>query len=235
VLPIVVLAGGLGTRLGALTQQLPKCLIEINGKPFVHWQVSALRDAGYEYFVFCVSHKSSLVMDFLGDGSRLGVKIEYSLDGEKQLGTGGALKGALNLLGPDFGVIYGDSYLPINYFEVEENFLNRRTRVLMTVFKNSNQNHPNNVYLKADQSIFYNKHVQDPRMKHIDYGLMYMEASVFGNTEPNSFFDLADLLSNLSDLEEVTGFEVYNSFYEIGSEQGIKEFSKFLREGHNEF
>ena len=122
-LPIAILAGGYATRLGSLTKELPKCLIEINGRPFVDWQLDLFLNYGYSEFVFCVSYKSNLVQEYLGDGSDRGISIQYSLDGETQLGTGGAILNALPKLGKVFGVIYGDSYLPINYRLVEQEFL----------------------------------------------------------------------------------------------------------------
>ena len=121
-LPLAILAGGYATRLGSLTKEIPKCLIEINGRAFVDWQLDLLIENGYSDFVFCLSYKSNLVQKHLGDGSARGVKIQYSFDGETQLGTGGAIQKALPKLGPVFGVIYGDSYLPINYWQVEQLF-----------------------------------------------------------------------------------------------------------------
>ncbi len=123
-LPLAILAGGFATRLGQLTTKTPKCLIKINGRPFVDWQLDLLIDSGYTDFIFCVSYKSEEVQEYLGDGSDKGVSIRYSLDGDTQLGTGGAIQKALPKLGEAFGVIYGDSYLPINYASEEQYFLN---------------------------------------------------------------------------------------------------------------
>ena len=104
-LPLAILAGGYATRLGSLTKEIPKCLIEVNGKPFVDWQLDLLIKNGFSDFVFCTSYKSNLVEKYLGDGSNRGVSIRYSLDGETQLGTGGAVLKALPILGETFGVI----------------------------------------------------------------------------------------------------------------------------------
>ena len=123
-LPLAILAGGYSTRLGSLTKDLPKCLVEINGRPFVEWQLDLLVESGYSDFIFCISYKSEMIQEYLADGSRWGSRIRYSIDGETQLGTGGAIQKALPLLGDAFGVIYGDSYLPIDYSNVESEFLN---------------------------------------------------------------------------------------------------------------
>ena len=138
-LPLAILAGGYATRLGALTTETPKCLLEINGRPFVDWQLELLIKNGYSEFIFCISYKSDLVQEYLGNGRGRGISIQYSLDGRTQLGTGGAIQNALPKLGDKFGVIYGDSYLPTNYIAVERNFLNSRSQALMAVYKNQNQ------------------------------------------------------------------------------------------------
>ena len=227
-LPIAVLAGGLATRLGSLTKDLPKCLIEISGKPFVDWQIELLRSAGYVKLVFCISYKSELVQNYLGDGSKWGVSIEYSLDGETQLGTGGAIKKALPLLGERFAVIYGDSFLPINYSQVEVKFLNSSFPALMTVFENENSFDRSNVQYDAGQLIEYAKTSENPLMRHIDYGLTYFHASTFDNYAGDSNFDLADLCADLSKVGKLGGFEVHERFYDIGSISGISDLSNYL-------
>ena len=227
-LPIAVLAGGRATRLGPLTKDLPKCLIEISGKPFVDWQIELLRSAGYTELVFCISYKSELVQNYLDDGSKWGVSIEYSLDGETQLGTGGAIKKALPLLGERFAVIYGDSFLPINYAEVEVKFLNSSFRALMTVFENENVFDKSNVQFHNGQLIEYAKKLENPLMRHIDYGLTYFHASTFDNYAGDSNFDLADLCADLSKVGKLGGFEVHERFYEIGSISGISDLSNYL-------
>ena len=156
-LPLAILAGGFATRLGYLTAELPKCLIKINGRPFVDWQLDLLMKNGYSDFIFCISYKSAMVQDYLGDGSERGVRIQYSLDGETQLGTGGAIQKALPILGENFGVIYGDSYLPINYWQVEQLFLATQSYALMTVYKNLNQFDKSNVEFVEGKLLNYEK------------------------------------------------------------------------------
>ena len=156
-LPLAILAGGYATRLGALTSDLPKCLIEICGRPFVDWQLDLLVESGYTDFIFCISYKSELVQNHLGDGRRWGAKIRYSIDGEMQLGTGGAIQKALPLLGDSFAVIYGDSFLPIDYLSVELEFLDSKKLGMMTVYRNQNQFDASNVEYINGKLINYEK------------------------------------------------------------------------------
>lgn len=228
-LPIAILAGGLATRLGNLTERVPKSLIEINGRPFIDWQIDQLVTAGYSRFVLCVSHKSDLIRSHLGDGSRWAVDIQYSDDGNMQLGTGGAIKNALPILGQSFAVIYGDSYLPIKYSAVEEEFLISGLQGLMTIYANSNEFDNSNVEYSHGVLVNYDKVTRNSRMQHIDYGLTYFRARAFDKFLEASSFDLSDVYSRLLNEEELGGFEVVERFYEIGSLQGIDDFSKFLR------
>jgi NDP-sugar pyrophosphorylase family protein len=227
-LPVAILMGGLGTRLGDLTKKLPKCLIEINGKPFIDWQMDSLIQSGYTDFVFCVSHKSEMIQDYLGDGLRLGVNIKYSFDGPPPLGTGGAIKKALPLLGNNFAMIYGDSYLPINYFAAEQNFLSSKMQVVMSVYKNQNNYDNSNVELSNQEVINYDKFNQSAKMKHIDYGLSYFRGSAFEFVSDLEVFDLGSLYHSLAQNGMLGGYEVFERFYEIGSHVGINDFSEYL-------
>ncbi len=228
-LPLAILAGGHATRLGSLTKEFPKCLIEIDRKPFVDWQLNLLVQKGYSDFIFCISYKSKMIQDHLGDGSRWGARIRYSLDGETQLGTGGAIQKALPLLGKSFGVIYGDSYLPTDYSAIEKAFLNSRGEAMMAVYHNRNELDASNVEYTNGSLINYQKGTNDPKMHHIDYGLTYFHEEAFTNLKPHVTFDLSELCHRLSTEKKLAGFEVFQRFYEIGSVSGIKEFSKYLR------
>jgi NDP-sugar pyrophosphorylase family protein len=227
-LPIAILNGGLGARLGTITIDRPKCLVEINGKAFLEWQIQLLKEAGYTDFVFCISYKFEKVQEFLKQRNDFGVNIVYSIDGDKQLGTGGAVKKALHHLGSKFAVIYGDSYLPINYSKVEKNFLDSKDIACMTIYKNNNQFDRSNVEFKAGRIQRYSKNIQSDHMFYIDYGLTYLHSETFEGFKPNQAFDLSELLENLSISDSLAGFEADNRFYEIGSYEGILDLSNYL-------
>jgi NDP-sugar pyrophosphorylase family protein len=233
-MPLAILAGGFGTRLGALVADTPKCMISINGKPFVDWQLDSLIKNGYSDFIFCLSYQSELVQQYLGDGRNKGINIQYSIDGEIQLGTGGAIQNALPLLGKSFGVIYGDSYLPIDYSVVEEEFLKSDSQALMTIYENQNQLDASNVEFVDGKLINYEKGSNNQRMSHIDYGITYFKETAFRSWMGESIFDLSQVCHQLALQKQLVGFEVFERFYEIGSVQGITEFSRYLEENDNE-
>ena len=114
-LPIAILAGGLATRLRPVTETIPKALIEVAGEPFLAHQLRLLRRNGFEQVVLCVGHLGEKIQAFAGDGRAFGLHVEYAFDGPQLLGTAGALRRALPMLGDAFAVIYGDSYLPCDY------------------------------------------------------------------------------------------------------------------------
>jgi NDP-sugar pyrophosphorylase family protein len=144
-LPIVILAGGLATRLGPLTADRPKVLLEIGGRPFAEHQMDLLRREGLSEVIFCVGHHGALVEQALGDGSRWGMRFSFLHDGPTLLGTGGAVRRALALLDGAFFVMYGDSYLDCAFAPVEAAFRAAGKPGLMTVYRNDDQFDRSNV------------------------------------------------------------------------------------------
>ena len=233
-LPVAILAGGLATRLRPLTVTIPKSLIPINGEPFVAHQLRLLKRRGIEQVVLCVGYLSEMIQDFVGAGEAFGLAVEYSCDGPVQLGTAGALRNALPLLGDAFFVVYGDSYLPCDYRKVENSFLQSGKAGLMTVFRNEGQFDTSNVEFFGGKIIDYNKRTLTPRMRHIDYGLGAFRASVFADLPPVPY-DLASVYQELLRRNELTGIEMAERFYETGSFDGIRELSAFLSSGASGF
>ena len=101
-LPIAILAGGLATRIKPLSNSIPKSLVEIYEKPFVEWQLQLLEKNNFKRVVICASHRSDMIEDFIANRPKTNLEILFSLDGDKQLGTGGALIKARKLLGKSF-------------------------------------------------------------------------------------------------------------------------------------
>lgn len=228
--PAVILAGGLGTRLGELTRNTPKSLVEVNGEPFIAHQLRLLRVQGITRVILCVGHLCEQIEQFVGDGSRFGVEATYSFDGAAQLGTAGAIVKALALLPERFFVIYGDSYLPEDYGAAQRAFDASGRRSLMTVFHNDDLGDVSNVEFSGGEIIVYDKKNKTPRMKHIDYGLGLFARSVFEEL-PAGPVDLAKVYQDLHGRGDLAALEVHQRFYEVGSVAGIKELAAWLRRG----
>src|SRR5258705_6928348 len=170
-LPTAILAGGLATRLRPLTETIPKSLIEINGEPFLAHQLRLLRANGIERVVLCAGYLGEQIRAYAGDGRAFGLDLDYSFDGAQPLGTGGALRRALPLLGEAFLVVYGDSYLPCDYAAAERAFLESGMLGFMSVFRNNGQWDTSNVEYSSGRILAYNKGVRSTRMGHIATGL----------------------------------------------------------------
>jgi NDP-sugar pyrophosphorylase family protein len=226
--PVAILAGGLATRLRPLTTELPKALIPVAGEPFLRHQLRLLYSRGFRRIVLCVGYLGELIRAEFGKSTLEGIAIEYSFDGPQLLGTGGALKRALSKLDDRFFVLYGDSYLPIDYTRVAHAFLASGKQGLMTVFKNENRWDKSNVEFDGAQIRRYDKMRPSSRMLHIDYGVGVLNASALANRPDDTPFDLADVYSQLLRENQLSGFGVAERFYEIGSPSGLKELEQVL-------
>jgi MurNAc alpha-1-phosphate uridylyltransferase len=227
-LPIAILSGGLATRLRPLTRTVPKAMLPVAGEPFVAHQLRLLRRQGIERAVVCAGHLGETIRQFVGDGRRFGLDVEFSFDGPRLLGTAGALRKALPLLGDSFLVIYGDSYLPCDYRGVQEVFQQSGRQALMTVFRNEGRFDRSNVEFDGRQILRYDKARPDERMRHIDGGLGALRAAALEAPTPDGPSDLADLYRRLLDRGELAACEVQQRFYEIGSFAGLEELSMLL-------
>jgi NDP-sugar pyrophosphorylase family protein len=228
-LPIVILAGGLATRLYPVTQKIPKSLILINDRPFIDHQLELLKEKGVARVVICVGNFGEMIEAHVGDGSRFGLEVRYSYDGDVLLGTGGAIKKATGILPDSFMILYGDSYLDINFIPVVQKFNEGTLPALMTVYRNRNIFDMSNIVMKEGKIVKYNKKSRDPTMEYIDYGLIAIRKDVFDEYPAHEPFDLSLVLSRLVDAGQVMGYEVTKRFYEIGSTSGIRETEEYIR------
>jgi NDP-sugar pyrophosphorylase family protein len=230
-LPVAILAGGLATRLGPLTESVPKSLISINGEPFLAHQLRLLKRNGIEQVVLCVGHLGEMIEQAIGDGGAFGVRVEYSDDGATLLGTAGAVKAALPKLGGSFFVMYGDSYLVCDYAAIEQEFSRQGKLGLMTVFRNDGQWDTSNVEFDGGRILAYSKKNRTVRMRYIDYGLGVFRAEAFAATRAT---DLADVYGELLQAGELAAVEVHERFYEMGSPSGLKEMANLLSQRGSE-
>lgn len=227
--PVAILAGGLAKRMRPLTSSVPKAMLDVAGKPFIAWQLDYLRRQGINKVTLCLGYLGEQIEDFVGNGANYGLQVNYSYDGPQLLGTGGALKQALPKLGDVFFVFYGDSYLPINFQLVAEQFKCQKKPALMTVIKNGNQWDKSNVVFKDGILQEYNKLSPRADMMYIDYGLGIVSSSIFAAYSEGAVFDLAEVYHQLSIQGCLAGYEVFERFYEIGSQNGLQETTELLK------
>lgn len=227
-IPVAILAGGLATRLRPITEKIPKSLVPVAGRPFLAHQLEMLHTRGIRHAVLCIGYLGEMIQRDFGHGEKFGIKLDYSFDGPKLLGTGGALKRALPLLGDEFFVLYGDSYLPMEYAPIADFFHRSGKLGLMTVFRNEGKFDTSNVVFRDGEIKIYDKKNKLPEMHHIDYGLSLFKASVFDAYAADHVFDLAEVMGRLVRERQLAGFEVHERFYEIGSPAGLAELESLL-------
>jgi NDP-sugar pyrophosphorylase family protein len=214
--------------MGDLTKKIPKALLDVAGKPFVVHQLELLRQHGITDVVLCVQHFADQIEAVLADGRDFGVRVKYSYDGDKLVGTGGALRNALPLLGSQFFVLYGDSYLLCDYAAIERAFHASGKLGLMTVYKNDGQYDASNVQYDGRRILQYDKTPNLPAMTHIDWGLGILDARAFDRYPADGKLDLAVVYQDLLANDQLAGYEVHQRFYEIGSVQGLEDTRRLL-------
>ena len=227
-IPVAILAGGLATRLRPITEKIPKSLVPVAGRPFLAHQLEMLHARGIRRVVLCIGHLGEMIQRDFG-AEAFGVKLEYSFDGPKLLGTGGAIKRALPKLGGEFFVLYGDSYLPISYRPIAEAFHRSGKPGLMTVYRNEGKYDTSNVVFRDGEIAVYDKKLRLPEMRHIDYGLSLFQAQVFAVYADDQIFDLAEVMGRLVREKQLAGYEVPERFYEMGSPAGLAELETLLQ------
>ncbi len=227
-LPVVILAGGLATRLRPITEKIPKALVEINGEPFLAHQLRLLQKNGVRRVVMSVAYKGEMIQEFAGDGTGCGLHIDYVFDGPTYLGTGGAIRNALPHLGESFLTLYGDSYLPCDFGGVQAAFLASGRQALMTVYQNDGLFDTSNVEFDGGAILRYDKRERTTAMRHIDYGLGVFQAAAFTPYPAGEPLDLATVFQDVLRVGQLAAYEVAERFYEIGTPEGIRETEEYI-------
>lgn len=233
--PVVILAGGLATRLRPITERIPKALVEVGGQPFIAHQLRLLKSHGVQHVIISAWYKGEMIREYVGNGNQFGMDVEYVFDGDYPLGTGGAIRQALTLFTDPFFVLYGDSYLPCDYADIQAHF-DRHTRPgLMTVYRNQGQWDTSNVEMRNNEILCYDKINRTTRMEFIDYGLGLFKRDVFASMPRGQPADLTEIYQNLVAHHSLLAYEVKQRFYEVGSFEGLQELDKLLMHDPNQF
>ena len=232
--PIIILAGGLATRLRPVTERIPKALAEVAGEPFISHQLRLLRSHGAQRVIISAWYRGDMIQEYVGNGRRFDMNIEYVFDGDIPLGTGGAIRKALSLLSSPFFVLYGDSYLPCDYAAIQAYFDDGNQPALMTVFRNRGKWDASNIEMENGKILQYDKRNHSPRMEYIDYGLGMFLPSVFFNLQ-EGHVDLAEIYQRLVADKKLLAYETKERFFETGSFEGLRELDTLLVDDPNRF
>ncbi len=224
----VILAGGLATRLRPITDNIPKAMVLIENRPFLEYQIELLKNNELTDIVLCVGHKGDIIQNHFGNGSNFNIPISYSFE-DTLLGTGGALRNAANILKDRFLVLYGDSYLDIDYRKIINYLKQKDFPALLAVYKNEGKFDTSNVIFINGELMLYDKQNATKEMQYIDSGLSILSKKIVKQYIPrNTFYDLANCYNVLSKNKQLAGYEVTKRFYEIGSTSGLQDFKNFI-------
>jgi len=224
----LILAGGFASRLGLLTENVPKSMLRIKDRPFLEYQIELLQKKNVDEIILCIGHLGEQIEAHFGNGEKFGVPIKYSYENGELLGTCGALRNALFLLEDEFFVLYGDSYLDTDYAHIYNYFLKIGLPALLTVYKNENKWDRSNVVFQQGMVEAYDKRAQIPGMEFIDYGLAMLSKKIIAAIPEDTLCDLTELYKDLAQKNRLAGYEVFRRFYEVGSVQGLRDFENFI-------
>lgn len=228
----VILAGGLGTRMRPRTERTPKFLLPVAGRPFGAWLLERLAAAGFAEVVLCVGHLGDAIRQAMGDRFA-GLPLHYADDGPDLLGTAGALRRALPQLAPVFLMTYGDSYLPFDYLAPLRDLCTHPGALgTMAVYRNEGRFDASNAAISGDLVVRYEKRragaPPDPALDHIDYGATALRREVVEALPADAPLGFEVVQRDLAARGRLRAFAVAARFYEIGSEQGLRDLEAAL-------
>jgi NDP-sugar pyrophosphorylase family protein len=226
---LVILAGGRGSRLGALTARRPKALLSVAGHPFLEWVMRYVETQSVSGVHFCLGIQADQIIRFLRTReSRL--PVTYSVE-TAPLGTAGCLLAAEPWLDPHFMVMYGDTFTPLDMGAVQDTYRRGGTAALMTVLENHDHLVRSNVRVSDGLVRKYDKNAPAGSFTCVDYGVLVMAKSVLERIAGREPIDLASVLSELISRSEVAEHRVTERFYEIGTVSSYNEFKQLVESG----
>jgi len=229
---VVILAGGLATRLQPISSNTPKSLITISGIPFVKLQIENLVHLGLTNFHFCLGNQAIKIEEYLNGRDFAGLNISTSRDSKPNRGTAGALVDAYDYIEEDFYLTYGDSYLPVDLVSLEESWANLKSPLKLSVKDVRATRHLPNIQIEVNGAFHYGTNLSDAT--HIDYGFMKVNKSVISLIKNESIVNFETVIEKMSVSGSATCSTTISPLYEIGSFEGIIELESYLG-GRNEF
>jgi NDP-sugar pyrophosphorylase family protein len=228
---VVILAGGLGTRLYPITRAIPKSMVPVLGKPFLEHQVALLHRQGVDDLVILIGHMGSMITDYFGDGSRFGVRIRYGNEGDRLLDTAGAVRQALPFLAAEFFLIFGDSYLVLPYRKIWDDYHASGRASLMVVYRNENKYDTSDIFVEDGLVRSYQKTPPLPEAFYINDGLMIVRREDIAAIPEGRRMSLQEFFQPIIARGQLAAWETTQRFYEIGSHAGLKDFEQHLAAG----
>lgn len=229
-MPVYILCGGEGSRLGDITKGTPKSMVRIYGKPFISYQLEWLRDEGIKEVTLCVRKFADQIFNFVGDGSKWGMRVRYSYDGNESLGTAGAFKKATNGTSGAVFILYGDSYLPkCGLKGMEETYCIINQDVLMLLYEDTERHSENNVYYDRLYLPKYYAQKDGHTCNYTDAGISIVNIDYLNQLIPDGFSNLSEIFELASKEKMIYPYITKDPYMEIGSLQGINRLETHVK------
>ncbi len=224
----VILAGGVGTRLRPLTYTTPKPMVLINNRPYLEYLIELLKQNGISKIVLLLGYLYKKIVDHFGDGSNFGINIKYSI-GDVSFETGKRIKDAENLIQDHFLLMYCDNYLPLNLQKLIEYHNKNQTLATVTVYTNKDSITRNNIYVDENGYVVkYDKSRTDKNLNGVEIGFFIIDKKVL-NLMPKNNFSFENMLPQLIEKRQLSGYLTDHRYYSIGSLERISKTEKFLK------
>jgi len=224
----VILAGGLGTRMRSIAPKLPKSLIPVRNRPFLHYQLSHLAKQKIQNILLCVGYGGDQIERYAEDGRAWGLTIQYVKEGTDLRGSGGALRVAheQGKLEPTFFVLSGDSFPPIDFLPAWNYFETRTEPALKVIYKKDKASSRGYALFDGQKISRYDKLHPTTELTYLDSGLSLLRSTAIEEgIPPKSTYALDDLFHKLCERGKLAGLEIQTPSYNIGSPEGLQEFA----------
>ena len=226
---IAIICGGHATRLGSLAETIPKSMLDIQGKPFLQHQIEMLKKQNVTDIILCVGHLSEQIESYFGNGEEFGVNIKYSYDGDKKLGPMGAIKNAESLLEKEFFIMYGDSYIFVDFQKVYDFYKKHDKQACMVVYKNENRYDKSNLLVENSMVTGHKDLNKEKEMEYIDYGTSIISKESLDFISKDTFCSTGEFFKKLILKKELLAYEVDERFYHIGNLEALEELREYVK------
>lgn len=231
----VILAGGLGTRLGSLTRTMPKPMMQVAGIPYLEHQLRLLEQQSIRDVVLLTGYLGEKIEEYFGDGGRFGLALRYSRE-PQPLGTAGALREAGPMLADSFVLIYGDSYLPVSYPAVHEQLVASGAQGLMVVYGDQSGDTSVKKNVDVDNAGYVTVYEKDSEreLPYVEAGVLAFRKSLLALIPPAGGVSLEkEIFPQLIGRRRLAAHITQQRFYDIGTPERLRVFENFLAHDHH--
>lgn len=233
IIQAVILAGGRGERLRPLTDNLPKPMVLVSGKPFLEYIVELLRDNGIKDIVMLLGYLPERVTEYFGDGKKFGVKIKYSIGSVDDF-TGTRVRNAASLLADEFLLLYSDNFWPLNLKKLVEFYREKNVMGSLVAYSNVNgdaeHGQENNVRVQEDGRVaYYGPFSKDPNLNAVDIGFFMMKKNIIDMMPNNNFSFEHTILPKLIQNNTLAAYTTHHPYYAITTAGQIPVVEEFFK------